>query len=69
MATRRNKGEKMENTEQVEQVEQEQVEQAQAEQVVDIAPELVVKEAGYSQPIEFKPQRVTKVGEMTRKDW
>jgi hypothetical protein len=64
MATRRNKGEKMENTEQVE-----QVEQAQAEQIVDIAPELVVKEAGYSQPIEFKPQRVTKVGEMTRKDW
>lgn len=68
MATRRNKGEKMENVDQVEQVEQtEQVEQEQPQ--VEALPDLEVKPASYSQPLEFKPQRVTTIGEMTRKDW
>ena len=65
MATRRNKGEKMENVDQVEQVEQVEQEQPQAEAL----PDFEVKAASYSQPLEFKPQRVTTIGEMTRKDW
>jgi len=62
MATRRNKGEKMENVDQVEQVEQEQPH-------AEALPDLEVKAASYSEPLEFKPQRVTTIGEMTRKDW